>query len=150
MQEYKPGGILKASEESDVKQLEQCINLGANVDEQDSMGRTPLSVACSLGYQPAVELLIARKANVNLKTTLLIAVISGRREICEILLRAGADKTVKADGKTAAQWAADKDLAALIESWGQVCCVFLRERLSLIASVQPPAVSSAESKVNVC
>lgn len=39
-QKYKQGDIIKAAWHADVKQLEQCINLGARVDELDDQGNT--------------------------------------------------------------------------------------------------------------
>lgn len=124
------GDILAAARKGDVKQLEQCLNLGANIDEEDKKGYTPLFTAASRGHKAAVDFLIARKANVNHTTSdhdnfpLLRAAFMGHREVCESLLKAGADKNMKQNGKTAAQWAAGirrgKDVAGFIESWGQV------------------------------
>jgi len=54
---------------------------------------------------------------------LYLAAASNYKEVCEVLLKSGADKTMKPSGKTAAQHATDQkhfDLATFIESWGKV------------------------------
>lgn len=74
------------------------------------------------GHQAAVELLIARRADINHTSNngefaLWYAAFNGFRDICEVLLKARADPSLQYDGKTAAQWAASKELTAFIESW---------------------------------
>lgn len=112
----------------EVKRLEQCIASGANIDEPNENGWTPLMFAANQGHKAAVDLLLSRKANVNHTAhigcfPLWNGAFYGHKEVCETLLSAGADQTMKFRGKTAAQWAVDrghKQLAALIDSWSQV------------------------------
>jgi len=67
-------------------------------------------------------MLISLKANVNHKSNdgeypLYKAAYRGHKDICELLLKAGADKTVKCPMKTPAQVASErghKEVAALL------------------------------------
>lgn len=81
-------------------------------------------------HKSAVEFLIAHKANVNHKNVagtfaLYHAAYFNYKGVCEALLKGRADKNLTTKhGKTAAQTAEErghKELAAFIESWGQVC-----------------------------
>lgn len=136
MSEYNSGDIIKAAQNGDVKLMKQCMNLGADVNEEDrNNGFTPLIYVADPECTPAkavakaaIEFLISHKANVNHKSTyglcaLYYAACRGDKSICEVLLKAGAVKYYCYNGKTPAQWAViqgHKDLAAFIESWGTV------------------------------
>lgn len=133
LQNYQQGDIIRAAVLGDVKDLEQCINLGANVDEQDILnGDTALMLAATKGHKAAVEFLISRKANVNKinkygQFSLYFAAYYGHKGVCDVLLKAGADTTIDCARTTAAEWAAEKghkELAAFIDSWKQQvrCC----------------------------
>lgn len=113
----------------DLTELKQCIADGRSIDELSDYGLTPLLYATTEQRLPAVMFLLAHKANVNKArpkdgiTPLIDAAKTGRYDICQVLLKAGADKSMQCEGKTAAQVAAGrghKELADFIESW-QVC-----------------------------
>lgn len=124
------GSIIEAAKHGDVKQIEQCLSAGAFVDEQSSEGYTALMQAAGNGHKAAVEFLIARKANVNLKNKLgsfplYYSAWCGYEDICDVLLRNGADRTLTYDGNTAAQWAkyaGHTELAEFISSWQYFVC----------------------------
>lgn len=127
LQRYKPGDIHKAACKGDIKQLEQCLKNGADVNELEHVHeRTPLILAVQHVHKDCVVFLISRKANVNYIDkhnevfALAACASAGNREICEILLKAGADKTLTNEGKTASQYASDhgyKDVALFIDLW---------------------------------
>lgn len=95
------------------------------------------------GHTAAVEFLIARRADVNHRgsgwcvfdvgfsemfrlscTALHLAAYQGHKDVCLALLKAGADKSLTCNDKTARQWALDYGhlaLASLINSWANVC-----------------------------
>lgn len=121
--------------------LQQCIDLGANVDEENKDKGTPLMRAVkSWKNKAAVEFLLARKANVHLRQqgglgmTILMMAVAGGKDICELLLRGGANKHARLtqpysippwEVATAEDWANafqhDGKLAHFISSWGEVC-----------------------------
>lgn len=127
------GQMFSAAERDDVKQLEQCINSGAKVDEQDSDGQTTLIRAAARRRKAAVDFLIAHKANVNHadrfgRFALYCAAVNDYEDICVPLLDAGADVNMECAGKTATQWAEEKGykgLAAFLDrrQVGSVFCV---------------------------
>lgn len=102
-----------------MKQIEVCLQNRSKIDETDDAGWSPLMFAIANNYKPAAELLIARKANVNHVNkhgafALYVAAVDGRQELCELLLKNGADRTMKckANGKTALQMAEEMGNAA--------------------------------------
>lgn len=90
-------------------------------------GQHSLIWVANRGDKACVELLISRKADVNHASpdggfALLGAASGGHQEVCEMLLKAGAGKSMTdRAGQTAAQRARANgkvDVAAFIESWG--------------------------------
>lgn len=79
------------------------IKAGADVDVIDSLGFTPLLLACgktTSGYQEVAKAIIHKGANVNARdpigwTPLFLAVSNGSMEIAYLLLVYGADAKVK-------------------------------------------------------
>lgn len=136
LQKYKAGNIHKAADKGDVKKLEECLNIGANIDEQDKEGRTPLMLAVLKRHTAAIDFLVARGRKSSSATSraplLCIGLPATDKDVCEALLKARADTKTDYLGHGAAGWAAyygHKELAAFIESFGQVllafafCCV---------------------------
>lgn len=124
------GDAIRAAQAGDVVELERCFALGAPVDEQDWLGRTPLMWAVVKWHPAAVRFIIEHKANVNHVTklgqfALQLAVNYNYRAdtVCLELLRAGADKRMTFEGKTAAEIASLRRLHQIvnaIESYGAV------------------------------
>ncbi|MEY4137867.1 MAG: putative tankyrase type protein [Pseudomonadota bacterium] len=79
------------------------LTAGADVNDKDKIGLTPLMVACgksTAGYREIAETLIKKGAQVNVRdalgfTPLLLALSGGTIEIAEMLINKGADITVR-------------------------------------------------------
>lgn len=72
------------------------IGKGAKLDARDDQGNTPLMAATAIGFTDAAELLIGRRANVNLannggETPIIRAVQNRDMAMVRLLLAAGAD-----------------------------------------------------------
>ncbi|XP_057857219.1 ankyrin repeat domain-containing protein 2A isoform X2 [Cryptomeria japonica] len=79
----------------DVKGLERLLTIGADKDQKDSRGRTPLHFACGYGNAECVEMLLKFGASVhatekNINTPLHYASAYGQYECAEFLLKGGA------------------------------------------------------------
>ena len=92
----------KAAADGDIEQVKLFISKGANVNERDSWGKTPLHYACEKGYTEVVELLISRGAAVNTVSSerrmspdwrkpLDYAAMGGHKQTVELLISKGAD-----------------------------------------------------------
>ena len=85
---------------NDVRRL---IAAGANVDETDPTGMTPLMVAASQGETAIARLLMAAKADVNAAsedggTALMRAASANRVEVMKLLISGGANVNAKTSG----------------------------------------------------
>ena len=90
--------------------MKKLIQAGGEVNEQTSLGSTPLLVASMNGHVEVVNILIQAGAEVNTQvkegifkgwTPLHLASLNGHVEVITALLAGGADKTLKDDcGKT--------------------------------------------------
>ncbi|MGH6786565.1 MAG: ankyrin repeat domain-containing protein [Novosphingobium sp.] len=107
--------------------LEFLISKGANVNQSDFKGVSPLMLACNLNFVEGVEVLAAKGARVDQsnasgETPLIAAVHSRNTELMRVLLKAGADPD-RADnsGRTA------RDYAALEGKSGALLAVIERE-----------------------
>lgn len=144
LQTHLPPLIHRAADDGNLFVLKQCIERGDSVDLKMSNGTTALmAAACSTGcHQPrrALQYLIEKKANVNAvndtgRFALERAANLHREGICSLLLRAGADRTMKYNGKTAAEWSLshtvndnDNITVKLLDKWEpkMVRCSFVR------------------------
>ena len=75
--------------------VELLIAKGADIDIQNSSGRTPVHEACVTGRKDVVELLIAKDASINARddkgqTALSLAKGKGHEEVVELLKKHGA------------------------------------------------------------
>ena len=113
-----------------IEAIKQHIAAGADVNEKDEKGATPLHGAAFTGHMEVVELLIANGADVNAKdkdggTPLLHATLSGHREIVELLISKGADVNAKVapsdrlfKGKTPLDLASKAEISDLLRKHG--------------------------------
>jgi len=87
--------------ENYIAEVQFLLEHGANPDAMDAGGSTPLMHSCVLGYREMVALLLSHKAEVNRQdrvmnyTALHYAAQKGDTEIIQLLLAAGADKTIR-------------------------------------------------------
>lgn len=103
---------------------------GADVNEKDKLGLTPLMLACGKpthGYRDVAEMLIKKGAHINVRdalgyTPLLLALSGGTIDIAEMLINKGADVSARTrKGETPlslAQQAQCTEIAELLISKG--------------------------------
>jgi tankyrase len=139
----KPGGLSDVCCERDAdpakqrRRIEALLKAGADIQEADKNGVTPLHHAVRFRSPAAVAVLLERGANVNQackrsgSTALHRAVTStgapstaGKhaeaRQIIELLLRYGADPSLRnKSGKTAADYVRDEKLRSLLVRAGE-------------------------------
>jgi ankyrin repeat protein len=93
--------LLRAVFSGDIKDVNEVLNKGANVNEKDKQfGITPLHAAAYHGHTPIVRLLLRSKANIDAidnegETPLIAALTKGHTEIGEILVNKGAKVNIK-------------------------------------------------------
>jgi hypothetical protein len=90
----------------DARALKDLLAAGANVNEQDEQGWTPLNWAAGRGDVDAVRLLLEHGADVTLtgrdnRTPLMIAKAADRREVAEILKEAEVARAAWIDPREA-------------------------------------------------
>ena len=101
--------LVNAVKAHDVNAIKNAIANGANVNNPDESGNSPIFGA--VWWPDAVKALIDGKANVNLKnkagaTPLMSAATQGETESVKLLLAAGADVNVTNDAGQSALWLA--------------------------------------------
>ena len=89
-----------AAFQGDVSKIKDLIQRGANVDEKDRRGKTPLFFAVCGGQREIVEFLLSNAADVNVKdldgiTPLHHSASCGNLKMTELLLAKGADIDVR-------------------------------------------------------
>ena len=94
--------------------VEHLVHLGTKMDTRDAAGRTALMFASTGPNVPTVQLLLDKKAQVNLVdgeehwSALMFAAAEGHREVVELLLQHDADLSLQdIDGSTAESFARD-------------------------------------------
>lgn len=119
--------LSKAAGDGDLARLRSLVDSGANPNQRDGNGNTPLVEAVAAGHAAAARLLIAAGANPNLtssggRTPLVEAAIGGRIEMARLLIAAGADLNLADRGAGTALEAAEREghteLAALLRQSG--------------------------------
>lgn len=88
--------LIKAASEGHREVCEILLKAGANPLESTTWGKNALHLAAERGKTETVKLFITNKTLLEskeffTKTALLLAAENGHREVCEILLKAGAD-----------------------------------------------------------
>jgi hypothetical protein len=91
----RPGGTASVWDERDCDRQKKLLAAGADPNEQDKDGLTPLMNSARYGLTPCVQQLLAAGAQLetadkNGETAFAQAVMAGRDEVVEILRRAGA------------------------------------------------------------
>lgn len=94
--------LIDAVKEGDRERLEMQLDEGADVNQQDEQGWTPLCWAAGRGDDATVRLLLDRGGDVTAtgrdqRTPLMIAKAAGHREVGEILTEAEKEKGVWED-----------------------------------------------------
>ncbi|MFH1884082.1 MAG: DUF6263 family protein [Planctomycetota bacterium] len=88
-----------AARDGDIDQVQLLISKGADVNEKNRMGWTPLHTAVQNRRQALIELLIAKGADINAtnnrgQTPLMAAIDIGQKDAVELLIAKGADVNV--------------------------------------------------------
>jgi hypothetical protein len=83
--------IIQLIAEGTPEQIQSMISGGANINEQNALGWTPLHAAVNFGKAEIVNILLANNANLNIqdsagKTPLYMAVESGQKEMVQLLI----------------------------------------------------------------
>ena len=94
--------LRNAAKEGNTEEVELLLDRGANIEDKDIDGHTPLLLAAKWGKTETVELLLDRGANIEAKgrygkTPLLLAAEEGDAEKVERLLNRGANIEAKDD-----------------------------------------------------
>lgn len=95
------GNLFTAAQNGQIQVVKRLLaEKGANVDQKDNNGWTPLNIAAQNGHSNVVELLLAKgakidQANSNGWTPLNSASLNGHSNVVELLLAKGAQKLVR-------------------------------------------------------
>lgn len=114
--------VYDAARNGDIEALRQHVAQGANLNQADGFGYTPLKCAIESGHTEAVKVLLEGKANPNVKdgmgrAALIDASLRGQIEIVEMLLAKGADTAVQdGQGNTALHVAAQMGHQPVVEA----------------------------------
>eukprot|EP00658_Telonema_sp_P-2_P050976 TRINITY_DN3900_c0_g2_i1.p1 TRINITY_DN3900_c0_g2~~TRINITY_DN3900_c0_g2_i1.p1 ORF type:complete len:264 (+),score=55.88 TRINITY_DN3900_c0_g2_i1:349-1140(+) len=110
-------GLMLAARQGCTGTVQTLIDAGASMNMQDELGMTALMLGSDGGHQEVVQLLVAGKADPEIKekyegkTALMHAAVRGHTETIEGLLAAGAklESTDEYHGLTALGWASEID-----------------------------------------
>jgi hypothetical protein len=95
-----------AARDGDIDQVQLLLSRGANVNEKNRMGWTPLHTAIRNRRLALIEPLIAKGADINAadnrgQTPLMAAIYIGQKDAVELLIAKGADVNLMAGGDNA-------------------------------------------------
>jgi len=99
----------QAAAAGDIEQVKLLISKGADVNERDSCGKTPLHYACEKGHTEVAKMIISRGADVNAVSSerrmnpdwrkpLDYAAMGGYKQTVELLISKGADINAQSEG----------------------------------------------------
>jgi NAD(P)-dependent dehydrogenase (short-subunit alcohol dehydrogenase family) len=126
-------GLHQAAFEGNLAAIQQHVEAGADLNEKDAYGSTPLIIATTFGHTAVAQQLIEAGADLDQQngegaTALFTAALLCRTEIVEALLEKGADKSIRNNtGSTALEvvttpWDAIEEvydyLGAMLEPFG--------------------------------
>ena len=103
-----------------LKHMQKLIELGANIEKKDRIGRTPLMLAAGLGREKSVKLLIKHNARLNEIdkygwSALMLAVYNNFFPIVKYLIKKGADVNLQSKNQLNALKIAKDQKHELIE-----------------------------------
>jgi uncharacterized protein len=114
--------LLQAAYDGDVERVAALIRSGANVNEANEFGATPMSEAAKRGDTAVLKLLLQagadpESANDEGETALMLVARTGDVEAAKLLLKAGArvDTREKWGGQTALIWAAAQNQPDMVK-----------------------------------
>jgi ankyrin repeat protein len=113
--------LMRASQGGDLAVVQNCVELGADIDAKDDLDQTPLILAARAGHKGIVDFLIANRAKVNSRderdeTPLLVASAAGHSDIVDLLLSSNADIGATNNvGMTALMLAAQRGKANVVK-----------------------------------
>ncbi len=112
-----------AAMQDDIAAARALLRDGANARAGNRYGVTPLSIACTNGSAPMIELLLKAGADPNTtspggETVLMTAARTGRVDAVNVLLAHGANPNFKEPrrGQTAIMWAAAEGYASVVDA----------------------------------
>jgi ankyrin repeat protein len=115
------GSLLTAAYEGDAVRVAELIKAGADVNESNAFGATPMGEAARRGDAAILKLLLdagadPESANADGETALMVVARTGNTAAAQLLLKAGAkvDARESWGGQTALIWAAAQDQPGMI------------------------------------
>ena len=123
LRNYRQPAFVESAFNGNVGRLKLLLAVGADANEFEchtARCRTPLIAAAGAGQYEAVQLLLARGADVNKRmkrgqTALMFASYHGHTELVRLLLASGADVNADFEGEdTALSWAKQKGHAEIV------------------------------------
>ena len=128
IKKFFKGTLHKACNKGDIEAVKQHLAAGADVNDKDDNGWSPLLFASGEGHIELSEFLIAKGADLNVKaghpemSPLHAAAGENHKEITALLIIKAADVNLKNDdGETPLDWAEEEkntDLADLLRKHG--------------------------------
>jgi uncharacterized protein len=106
--ELEPGeALIAAARKGDMKQIQDLLGKGADVNAQNKWGLTPLMAAAHGGYIVPEKLLLEKGADVNATqhggwTALMVAAVKGHVDVVNLLLGKGADVNAMTESRMTA------------------------------------------------
>jgi hypothetical protein len=144
----KRGGLIRAATAGDTTAVKELLSTGADVNERNSRGVTPLITAAYKGNLELAQLLVEKGADVDATTRkgltpLMAAVEAGHTELVKFLLSKGADANLKEEtGLNAYQRAAMKNQREMM--------TLLKEKTTNTKSVRTSFVVTSSDKSTDC